>query len=725
MGETVTTKVNPFHVIAAYLWPTILASIALAADVEWVGSYGGGIPYDVSVKDGFAYVASGRVLCVFDVSDLSTPRQVAYWVVPGAGAEHIFVEGKYAYVRGQTGLYIINVADPRNPSLEGSLYLPRGLDRGGAVYVAGDYAYVTDRDVKVVDVSNPTAPTVVGSYTTPGVPLGVCISGNYAYVADEWFGLQVIDIRDPSRPVFVDSVDTPGAAQDVFVSGDYAYVADWDCGLQIVDVSHPDSIVLVGSYKTEKWTMDVWVLESRAYLIDAPSGLFIVEVNNPRSPKLLSVYRDTGWACNLYVTQSHAFVPQCDYRTGLHIIDIGTPTEPKPTGSFFAPGTALDVYASGERAYVSYDAGFQIIDISNHVQPVLVGSYDGFGWWGWNFAKGLHTVGNYTFVTNSTNLNADFHVFDTSDPSRIRLVQSYATPGEAEAVRVSGRYAYIADEDSLLILDVSNPTERLLRVGSCFVPEGCKDVCISGEWAFVTGRSGLHVIDVSNPACPNLASSLCLLGSPQAVDVAGEYAYVAAGWWVHIVHVGKPRNPLLVVSHGGCKAEDICVAGSYAYVANGEQGLLVLDVSDLNRPTIAGEHDTPGWARGVHVACGRICVADHGFGLCVFEFRPSRADGGTPSIPRICSLCQNQPNPFSSETFIQYYIATPAIVSLRILDILGREVCTLASEAKPAGHFTARWDGKDEEGNPVPAGVYLSIIKAGGFTDTKKMLLLP
>lgn len=724
-GEKFPRKVSPFCLLLVYLWSAILQRSGLPAEVEWMGYYGVGIPYDVSVRDGFAYVAGGRIFCILDVTDPSNPRQAAHWVVPDGGAEHVFVEGNYAYLRATTGLYIINVEDPSKPSLEGSCNLPRGVDRGGAVYVAGNYAYVTDLDLKVVEVSDPTAPRVVGSYTTPGVPLGVCISGNYAYIADEWSGLKVVDIRDPSHPVFVDSVDTPGAAQNVYVSGNYAYVADWDCGLQIVDVSRPDSIVLVGSFKTQQWAMDVWVSGGVAYLIDAPSGLFILDVSDPRSPKLLSMYENTEWAGNLYVTQSYAYVPQYAYRTGLHIIDIRTPTEPKPTGSFFAPGTAWDVYVSGDRAYVSYDAGFQVIEISNPAQLSLMGSYDRFGWWGWNFGRGIHTQGKYTFVTNSSELNTDFHVFDTEDPDRISLIQSYYTPGEAEAVRVSGDYAYVADSESLLILDVSTPVERLLRLGSCYVPGGCRDVCVSGEWVFVPGPSGLHVIDVTNPASPTLASSLDLVGSPQAVDVAGEYAYVAASWWVHIVHVGEPRNPVLVASRDGCEAEDVCVARGHAYVANGEKGLLVLDVSDPSRPTIAGAHDTPGWARALYASCGRICVADHGSGLCVFEFRPSRADEGTPSIPSIYSLCQNQPNPFSSETVVQYYLATPAIVSLRIFDILGREVRTLASEAKPAGHFTARWDGKDEGGTPVPAGVYLYSIKAGRFADTKKMLLLP
>jgi hypothetical protein len=78
--------------------------------------------------------------------------------------------------------------------------------------------------------------TLAGSYDTPGYALGVAISGDYAYVADEASGLQVIDITDPTTPTLVGSYDTPVYACGVAISGDYAYVGDYTSGLQVIQV---------------------------------------------------------------------------------------------------------------------------------------------------------------------------------------------------------------------------------------------------------------------------------------------------------------------------------------------------------------------------------------------------------------------------------------------------------------------------------------------------------
>ena len=91
---------------------------------------------------------------------------------------------------------------------------------------------------------------IVGSCDTPSEAYGVAVSGDYAYVADVYSGLQVIDIGTPGSPEIVGSIDTPGYAWGVAVSGDYAYVADYSSGLQVIDISTPGSPVIVGSIDT-------------------------------------------------------------------------------------------------------------------------------------------------------------------------------------------------------------------------------------------------------------------------------------------------------------------------------------------------------------------------------------------------------------------------------------------------------------------------------------------
>lgn len=87
-------------------------------------------------------------------------------------------------------------------------------------------------------------------------------------------------------------------------------------------------------------------------------------------------------------------------------------------------------------------------------------------------------------------------------------------------------------------------------------------------------------------------------------------------------------------------------------------------------------------------------------------------------------LSQNYPNPFNPTTVMEFEIAQPAKVSLKIYNILGQLVTILVDEEKPAGTYTVYWDGNDKNGDPVSSGIYFYKLDAGDFTEVKKMVLI-
>ena len=83
------------------------------------------------------------------------------------------------------------------------------------------------------------------------------------------------------------------------------------------------------------------------------------------------------------------------------------------------------------------------------------------------------------------------------------------------------------------------------------------------------------------------------------------------------------------------------------------------------------------------------------------------------------SLAQNYPNPFNPATVISYQLATAGKVTLKIFDVLGKEVTTLVNEEKSAGSYSVKFNAVN-----LPSGVYFYCLKSGGFVETKKLLLL-
>ena len=96
----------------------------------------------------------------------------------------------------------------------------------------------------------------------------------------------------------------------------------------------------------------------------------------------------------------------------------------------------------------------------------------------------------------------------------------------------------------------------------------------------------------------------------------------------------------------------------------------------------------------------------------------------TGLIPETFALHANYPNPFNPTTTISYDLPEQAQVTLGIYDILGKQIKTLVNQSPDAGNKIAVWDGTDELGRTVSAGLYIYRIKAGSYSKTMKMVLL-
>jgi len=112
------------------------------------------------------------------------------------------------------------------------------------------------------------------------------------------------------------------------------------------------------------------------------------------------------------------------------------------------------------------------------------------------------------------------------------------------------------------------------------------------------------------------------------------------------------------------------------------------------------------------------------------EMKTQVADeGGYGMLPEQFTLGQNYPNPFNPATTIQYTIYSGSGVyaeptTLKIFNILGREVRTLIDEAQSPGTYTVVWDGLDDGGVRAASGIYFYRLKRGDASVSKKMILL-
>ncbi|MGA7720150.1 MAG: T9SS type A sorting domain-containing protein [Ignavibacteriaceae bacterium] len=81
---------------------------------------------------------------------------------------------------------------------------------------------------------------------------------------------------------------------------------------------------------------------------------------------------------------------------------------------------------------------------------------------------------------------------------------------------------------------------------------------------------------------------------------------------------------------------------------------------------------------------------------------------------------QNYPGPFNPSTTINYSVSKACLVTIKVYNILGKEVATLVKEQKPAGSYSVQFSTN----NGYASGTYFYRMQAGSFVQTKKLLLL-
>ena len=158
------------------------------------------------------------------------------------------------------------------------------------------------------------------------------------------------------------------------------------------------------------------------------------------------------------------------------------------------------------------------------------------------------------------------------------------------------------------------------------------------------------------------------------------------------------------IRHGGRFDGVIDLDSALQDPANPAKMLPIDDSGDHLHPNETGHHNM---AEAVDL---NLFVASSGTGM----------NGNSGNQPDKFSLSQNYPNPLNPSTTISYSIPTSSFVSLRVFDVLGNIVASLADGTKQAGNYAVSFDG-----NGLSSGVYFYQLKtSSGFQETRKLLLL-
>ena len=232
----------------------------------------------------------------------------------------------------------------------------------------GNFAYVTDSApaLRVVDLSSPTTPQVIGGVGTQSRGEVVEVQGDFAYVGYMTRSIDVVDVSNPQAPQVVASVPQAFGILDMVATGMWLYAVGWN-GMWTIDISDPPSAVARGYLAVDG--IAIAVEGNHAYVLDGYS-LNVVDVADPAAPVPVGIL-ETEAGRALAVSGHHAFV--VDWR-GVQIVDVVDPALPVEVGRIDGAGN-LDAIGISIRDGIAYLASerMAVVDVRDPLQPAVIG----------------------------------------------------------------------------------------------------------------------------------------------------------------------------------------------------------------------------------------------------------------------------------------------------------------------------------------------------------------
>jgi len=587
---------------------------------------------DLHVHGDLAYLGTGQGLMILDISNPTRPKYMSHLDCVAGGTTDVYAADDHVYLAsGAQALRIVDVSDPAVPALVGELDVSN--DWINAIFVRGDFAFLSHGNgLGRALVNPPDSPLYGGRY------LDVAAWGRMQMVGDLGYlstltGLQIVDLSNLSLPTLLGSVEVGARAEGVAVQGDFAYLPMAD-GLHVIEVSDPDNPVERGVYTTSNGVGAVRVVGETAYVCVGTATQSVIQALNlvsPAEPSLLGEFPIKGGRPAMEVHLDHVLlISSYSGVKRMDIVDFTDPSAPVWVAAWENPGSVRDLSVSGEAVSAACDAGgLKVIDTTDAASPQVVGSYVPVG--------GASTLcveqeGNTVGLGGSD----AFRILDLSVPSQPELRGTYwPMMGAVQLMDIVGDRAYLVTGFGMgefEVLDIVDPTAPVRLGGtSIFFDAADLEVAPNGVAFMAAGLTDLQLFDTGQGGDPTSLPSYGAVPGVYALEVRTEgedlLVYLAGQDGLAIVQFNDPAQPQLVGQwvQNGANLGAVALSGDRAYVANTQQ-LWALDIAEPSSPSAIAE--TPIVATELGASENRVYAVTSD-GMVILQL------GGSITAPRL------------------------------------------------------------------------------------------
>ncbi|MBD3352975.1 MAG: hypothetical protein GF364_15945 [Candidatus Lokiarchaeota archaeon] len=561
-----------------------------------------------------------------DPADMLYPGEVSYEDLDDCYA--VEISGDYLFLGVNDSVKIYLISDVKQFE-EIATYYARG--RVYDLEVAGNLLYVCGSlgGLEVVDIEDPSLPTLLDYWSSSQECMAVDVEGNTAFCAWGLDGINVLDTYEPDQLFLMDALTLGSYTHDLEVIGDIAYMAA-GTNLRLINISDPWNLNIISSILVTDVAQDVAIDGNVLYLADRNEGLRVFNITDKKNPYELSFLSLNGSSWDIELWGDIAYVASLQH--GIHLVNISNPNSITefnvPRSDAHLGMFPREMKLHGDHLFIADSVyGLRIVKISEMVNIEKVSDARKSGC-------------KYTKIAISNNIlyaldeNFGLEMYNFSNPNDISYMTNTFIFGSLIDMEIVGDIAFITDTDgTLFIFNVSDPY-NVYQITSVAVGGNLYDIEIEGDLAYICdGNDGLNVVDIAYLDMPTSMGNFTPVPSIYIwdSDIEGDIAYIAHDSYGFVIaNITDPFNAfeMSCVSDIGIVTE-VNVEGEYAYVANSTGGLTVINVMDSYNPYIVAHEDTS--------PINEICISGNCMVLAEEAFHIGAYNITDPSNPELLS----------------------------------------------------------------------------------------
>ena len=681
---------------------------------------------EIAIHDNLLFVNDENFgIKIYEINIPSNPAHISTIELNTRIRETVF-QNEFAYLLcNNSKLYVVDILDPFSPQIISEYDT---AEQGDDFYLNDNFAYIIEDNEKleIVYIGNPHSPQHVANFTLPNQGISCALTNDIAFIGT-YLGLFVYNIANPYELDEIAWFDT-GNTSSLSISDNLLYFSCSD-GLGVIDFSNSNEIQILSTNEDIHFHDSV-VINDILYGA-SNKKIYAVDITNPNSTMLINDYIPLDVCNKLAVKDDFIFINSC--FDGISILDFSE-SENQYLLNYQDLKSNVIAKSPNEEFMLIYGRaaeGLHFYKMDDPLNPEYLYSH-------------IEQDGCTSFYIDNeiccSNFGSRLYFYDLTNLNNLTIL---GNPGlnsnYSRCIARKDDLIYIGNGSNEIMIydisDVSNP----YNVVNIDVQSWIFDLTIKDDFLYFVNINGLRIFDLSDPLMPVEVGFWDSNNRAEQFALFDNYAYIADyDGGIKVIEVSEPTNPHLIntmVLNSTSKLDiDPIIRNNKLFISDRVWNeIFVYDLQNPAYPiylySYRWDHysnDLEVFGNYVYSANGRIGTYQN-YGLSLLDFSDFMTEINEPLIPYPSSLISNlsnYPNPFNPETTISFSIPEESKVDLSIFNIKGQKIRSLLNDQITAGEYSIVWNGEDASGKKVSSGVYLYKLHINDKTELVKRCLL-